>query len=126
VSLWVAVGLIGLLRRPSIVAGVLQSLAAVLVVAWWVDWFRRRSPYYVVLTDKHLIYRAAGRERLRVKLREVWCAEYSSLSREIVLRNKEGQRIAAVPDLGAPDYSLTGSLCSAINQRVGSWNGASQ
>jgi hypothetical protein len=118
VSLWVGLGFIGVAREPDTVGVVIQCAMAALVIAWWLTWFRRRKPYFVILADDELIYREAGAEKLRVKLDRVWTAEYSSLAKEVVLLDRNGQRVAAIPDLGGRDYKLVAGLCSAINRRA--------
>jgi hypothetical protein len=55
---------------------------------------------------------------MRLDLRRVWSAEYSSLSQEVTLLGSEGQRIGAIPDLGGLDYARICELCRAINERA--------
>lgn len=118
VSLWVGLGFVGAIREPGVAALAVQCLGAVLVGAWWITWFKRRKPYYVILADNELIYHEKGREKLRVKSDQVWSAEYSSLSREIILLDRHGLRVGAIPDLGGRDYKLIVELCAAINSRA--------
>lgn len=123
VTLWVGADLVYTVARCGTLQIVFVSVLAVLVGLWWWDWLRRRRPCYVVLTPTEVIFRDRGGERVRVQLADVWSAEYASLSKEVHLRDRDGQCLEAIPDLAARDYAGIAALCAAINERAGQARG---
>ena len=91
------------------------AITGALALHGW-SWLKRRKRYYVVVSDREIVFREAGSEKLRLQLDDVWRAEYLSLSREVALFDRHGQRLAVIPDLRMRDRQFVDELCAAINR----------
>lgn len=106
----------GIVRGELFVLVVDGAITGALGLYGW-GWLKRRKRYYVVVSDREVVYREGGCEKLRVQLDDVWRAEYLSLSGEVALLDRDGQRLAVIPDLRVRDRRFPEELCAAINRQ---------
>lgn len=99
-TIWWALGALQLVIEKRWPAAIVQSVLVITLSLVWYAWRRRGRNRAIVLTSEHLLTRADGAERERLRRAAIWSAEYQLSTGDIVLRDRDGMQLLAIPGMG--------------------------